>query len=82
MFNTYPIEITPLIAGYKRCDKNQFECSNRICISRDLECNGVDDCGDKSDEMSVCGEFNSSLNLCCPINSITIIYWRKGIPSG
>ena len=45
------------IAGYKRCNKNQFECSNRICISRDQECNGIDDCGDNSDEMSVCGEF-------------------------
>ena len=48
------------LVGYKRCDKNQFECNNRICISRDLKCSGVDDCGDNSDEMNVCGELNPS----------------------
>uniref|UniRef100_A0A667ZRV4 ST14 transmembrane serine protease matriptase n=1 Tax=Myripristis murdjan TaxID=586833 RepID=A0A667ZRV4_9TELE len=30
---------------------NQFACSSGICISKDLQCDGWNDCGDMSDEM-------------------------------
>lgn len=36
---------------YDGCEKaNQFMCRNRQCISNNLRCNKVDDCGDGSDE--------------------------------
>lgn len=32
------------------CERGQFMCRNRRCINEMLKCNGVDDCGDASDE--------------------------------
>ncbi|XP_039253082.2 low-density lipoprotein receptor-related protein 6-like isoform X1 [Styela clava] len=32
------------------CAENQFTCNNRHCISNKLKCDGVDNCGDASDE--------------------------------
>ena len=39
------------------CLASQFECDNRVCVSRELECDGVDNCGDNSDEIRPCGEY-------------------------
>ena len=36
------------------CDDNQFKCSNNRCVRKSATCNGIDDCGDKSDEILPC----------------------------
>ncbi|RWS22072.1 Plasma kallikrein-like protein [Leptotrombidium deliense] len=33
------------------CERNEVQCENRKCVSFPQLCNGVDDCGDDSDEM-------------------------------
>lgn len=39
------------------CDDNQFKCNNGRCISSNRKCNGMNDCGDLSDEAeNVCGK--------------------------
>ena len=41
--------------GIKQCkSKNDFACSNGACVSRLVECDGTDDCGDGSDETIPC----------------------------
>ncbi|NXE88555.1 LRP2 protein, partial [Menura novaehollandiae] len=32
------------------CLPGQWQCRNRVCIMADWKCNGIDDCGDSSDE--------------------------------
>ena len=39
-----------------KCVWGQFKCSNHQCVDFELVCNGVDDCGDLSDELG-CGRF-------------------------
>nr|AAC63362.1 head-activator binding protein precursor [Hydra viridissima] len=34
------------------CSQNQFKCKNNNCIASFFKCNGLDDCGDNSDESS------------------------------
>ena len=36
------------------CLENEFTCSNKNCVPRTAECNGVNDCGDFSDETIPC----------------------------
>ena len=38
----------------KSCHQNQFTCSNNQCIADSKTCNGVNDCGDYSDEILPC----------------------------
>nr|XP_057941514.1 suppressor of tumorigenicity 14 protein homolog [Doryrhamphus excisus]XP_057941515.1 suppressor of tumorigenicity 14 protein homolog [Doryrhamphus excisus]XP_057941516.1 suppressor of tumorigenicity 14 protein homolog [Doryrhamphus excisus] len=48
---------------------NMFACASGICISKDLKCDGWNDCGDMSDEMKCkCGEdqFGCRNGLCKP----------------
>ncbi|XP_061144671.1 suppressor of tumorigenicity 14 protein homolog isoform X1 [Syngnathus typhle] len=48
---------------------NMFACASGICIARELNCDGWNDCGDMSDEMKCqCGEgqFNCFNGLCKP----------------
>lgn len=34
------------------CGKHAFRCRNKLCIPQASTCDGIDDCGDKSDETS------------------------------
>uniref|UniRef100_A0A3Q3VWP1 Uncharacterized protein n=1 Tax=Mola mola TaxID=94237 RepID=A0A3Q3VWP1_MOLML len=47
---------------------NKFACSFGICISKELTCDGWNDCGDMSDEMKCCGkdQFACKNGLCKP----------------
>ena len=36
------------------CDSDQFQCGNGGCIPASYQCDGDDDCGDMSDERTVC----------------------------
>lgn len=36
---------------------SHFLCHNNVCINQTLVCNGRNDCGDRSDEPTSCGEF-------------------------
>ena len=47
MFSYFIIEQT-------QCLDNQFTCTNNLCISSSQLCDGVDNCGDKSDEIGAC----------------------------
>ena len=38
------------------CPMNQFRCDNGTCIPIFWLCDGIDDCGNASDEKSVCTE--------------------------
>lgn len=35
----------------KECDVTEFTCKNKVCITFLMYCDGVDDCGDNSDEI-------------------------------
>lgn len=39
----------------KVCDAYTFQCANEVCVSLEWKCDGMDDCGDYSDEAN-CGE--------------------------
>nr|XP_028568727.1 prolow-density lipoprotein receptor-related protein 1-like [Podarcis muralis] len=34
----------------KNCLAGQWQCKNRVCVMEDWKCNGIDNCGDRSDE--------------------------------
>lgn len=40
---------------HQTCDHFSFQCQNGMCISLVWKCDGMDDCGDYSDEAN-CGE--------------------------
>lgn len=40
---------------HKVCDEFSFQCQNGVCISLIWKCDGMDDCGDYSDEAN-CGK--------------------------
>ena len=45
---------------HKVCDEFSFQCQNGVCISLIWKCDGMDDCGDDSDEAN-CGKDTSAL---------------------
>lgn len=61
----------------KNCTENEFQCSNGNCISNDLVCDFVDDCGDMSDENRVkakCSKFPGR----CDFESNSFCGWSRG----
>lgn len=49
-------------APRKACDDDHRKCDNDICVSMATLCNGVDDCGDWSDEIG-CGNYGNASHL-------------------
>ncbi|XP_065693645.2 uncharacterized protein [Patagioenas fasciata] len=45
------------------CLPGQWQCRNRVCIMADWKCNGIDDCGDSSDE-DVCAPCPPGMERC------------------
>ncbi|XP_010179348.1 PREDICTED: prolow-density lipoprotein receptor-related protein 1-like, partial [Mesitornis unicolor] len=45
------------------CLPGQWQCRNRVCIMAEWKCNGVDDCGDSSDE-DVCAPCPRGMERC------------------
>lgn len=48
------------ITDTRVCPEKYFLCTNRRCIETGRHCNGIDDCGDNSDEL------NCASGTACP----------------
>ena len=47
-----------LLPHFDECSEESFMCGNSLCVSLDKVCNGIEDCGDSSDEAD-CSKYNS-----------------------
>ncbi|ELU13130.1 hypothetical protein CAPTEDRAFT_202568 [Capitella teleta] len=59
-FYLYGDYLEPCAIPYCPCSDSQFTCDNGFCLSKSLTCNGVDDCGDSSDEAHVCASISKA----------------------
>lgn len=65
-------------AGDHRCQDNQFQCKNKMCIPVSSHCDGVEDCSDGSDEddeicsQKTCapGQFQCANKRCIPMSYV------------
>ena len=48
---------TDEICRSKTCEPNRFKCVNNKCVRQSNVCDGIDQCGDGSDETN-CGKFS------------------------
>ena len=44
------------------CEENEFTCFNGECIDMSYVCDGINDCGDNSDEVN-CSKYSTSRNV-------------------
>ena len=51
--SSWIIYFTPS-SGEESCPENQFTCKNKRCIGILRTCDGINDCGDHSDEIYPC----------------------------
>jgi len=51
---------------------SQFVCDNGFCVSKNKVCDSNDDCGDGSDEGSVCGKKSSTTCFSCELSMIIL----------
>ena len=64
--------ITTLAPSINRtCDPSEFTCNSGFCVLLSNVCDGVDDCGDYSDE-----EFCGGFPVCVLFISQTLQYWK------
>ena len=45
-----------------RCGEESFQCSNNICVPISSYCDGIDDCGDESDEPKLCQNYTAKIS--------------------
>ncbi len=37
------------------CGSNQIQCGNGVCLGEGIQCDSINNCGDRNDETSPCG---------------------------
>ena len=52
-----------MISEVEKCPLNQFTCGNKRCVSNSKTCDGVNDCGDHSDEIVPCSGIDIYINV-------------------
>lgn len=57
-----------MYVGIKKCEVTEFTCKNKFCVSIDMYCDGINDCGDNSDEVD-CVDCGPNEMPCQPKNS-------------
>ncbi|GLV33887.1 uncharacterized protein CBL_11229 [Carabus blaptoides fortunei] len=52
--------------AHPQCRPSEFRCLNGACVALDRFCDGLDDCGDKSDEPRFCSPASFCSGISCP----------------
>ena len=57
---------------YTACREGEFQCFNGNCIPQSAMCDGIDDCGDNSDERcGKCRDFKETVRI---VHQKSILY--------
>ncbi|XP_056585509.1 low-density lipoprotein receptor-related protein 8-like [Triplophysa dalaica] len=79
------LPLTEVFASFQKCSSEEFSCNDGRCLPLNLRCDGVDHCGDSSDE-STCFDCNTgSLNCVASapcIHSSNICDGKPDCPDG
>ena len=67
-----------LLVARRTCPANYVTCFNHRCVSNKVKCNGLDDCGDGTDEIYDCDvshcnsttEFTCASKQCIPLTEV------------
>lgn len=74
-----------VFASFQKCSSEEFSCNDGRCLPLDLRCDGVDHCGDSSDE-SACFDCNTGSLHCVAsapcIHSSNICDGKPDCPDG